>query len=696
MSERLEPVRKVKSAVNSTKTESVLGVSQFQDNRPEASSLMQLQTMANGSQQVQHTTQLQATANQSVQTTVVQPKKNNTGLPDNLKSGIENLSGMSMDDVKVHRNSDKPAQLNAHAYAQGSEIHLASGQEKHLPHEAWHVVQQKQGRVKPTMQMKGNPSTALKAGVNVNDDAGLEKEADVMGGKAMAMSPENFEGSEVIQNKNDVNSNNDGAIQLAGDKVAFDKEESDDKETIRLQVIIKETIDKHKQSKKKYKDTIENEKDEGISKVPKVKIPDKADKTEREELLEQEKEPKRKILKTFVKKYDKSGWQVKLLKNEIKASTKALVKFGSKKGDEIPIIMIKGNKKIYTIFFGDKRFTAKPVDLSDKSLKNAVSIKKGTNKEYVQDARNVFIPRFASRGCSLDQLGSLFRIGSLKPRNPKDTIGKAQHNKYDFGERGPKDKMTQREKEFVQLRDGSGPDQRFLSITHAKASRKIFGNHGDVFTSEAVVKIDLAKIPKGMIFNQHMDVSRKGMIGLKNKERDYSSVQKEYETAVYSVIKNRETLLFELPSSAIMSVDVTGEKTMTPYQARRRYDRSFEFQELEKEKKEREEKLMQQRKLAQKLKSKKERLEKEKVQSEKREQSGEEAKKLTKLVNVYIKKMKGGLKKKAGLTKEVEEYFETELESLIDFAAEQEDLSLTDKPDIAMIKVLVKYATDEM
>ncbi len=65
---------------------------------------------------------------------------------DNLKSGIENLSGFSMDDVKIHRHSDKPAQLNAHAYAQGTDIHVASGQEQHLPHEAWHVVQQKQGR----------------------------------------------------------------------------------------------------------------------------------------------------------------------------------------------------------------------------------------------------------------------------------------------------------------------------------------------------------------------------------------------------------------------------------------------------------------------------------------------------------------------------------------------------------------------
>jgi len=79
-------------------------------------------------------------------------KKNKTGLKDDLKSGIENLSGFSMDDVKAHHNSGKPAQLQAHAYAQVTDIHLASGQEKHLPNEAWFIVQQEQGRAKPTVK----------------------------------------------------------------------------------------------------------------------------------------------------------------------------------------------------------------------------------------------------------------------------------------------------------------------------------------------------------------------------------------------------------------------------------------------------------------------------------------------------------------------------------------------------------------
>ena len=93
---------------------------------------------------------------------------NETGMPDHIKAGVESLSGMDLSDVRIHRNSNKPAELNALAYAQGNHIHLGPGQEQHLPHEAWHVVQQRQGRVRETLQM---------AGVGVNDDAGLEREA---------------------------------------------------------------------------------------------------------------------------------------------------------------------------------------------------------------------------------------------------------------------------------------------------------------------------------------------------------------------------------------------------------------------------------------------------------------------------------------------------------------------------------------
>ncbi|HWQ49924.1 MAG TPA: DUF4157 domain-containing protein [Methanosarcina sp.] len=110
-------------------------------------------------------------------------RENNTGIPDNLKAGVESLSGMDMSNVRVHYNSDKPAEVGALAYTQGTDIHVAQGQEKHLPHEAWHVVQQAQGRVQATMQLKG---------VQINDDNGLEQETDAMGERAFTSGQDVF------------------------------------------------------------------------------------------------------------------------------------------------------------------------------------------------------------------------------------------------------------------------------------------------------------------------------------------------------------------------------------------------------------------------------------------------------------------------------------------------------------------------
>jgi hypothetical protein len=141
---------------------------------PRSRSLMQLRAVLDGSPRIQSQLALQRAMNDTAPT---QKKPNATGLPDRLKDGVEQLSGLALDDVRVHYNSAKPAAVQAHAYAQGTDIHVAPGQGKHLPHEAWHVVQQKQGRVKPTLQLKG---------VAINDDGGLEREADAMGVRALA------------------------------------------------------------------------------------------------------------------------------------------------------------------------------------------------------------------------------------------------------------------------------------------------------------------------------------------------------------------------------------------------------------------------------------------------------------------------------------------------------------------------------
>ncbi len=129
---------------------------------------------------------------------------NKTGLPAQLKSGMENLSGKNLDHVRVHYNSSKPALVQAHAYAQGSHIHLASGQEKHLPHELGHVIQQMDGRV---------PAISSVGGTALNDNPALENEATAMGERALSLSQDKSKNNHVSQAKSVHKNNNNEPIQ---------------------------------------------------------------------------------------------------------------------------------------------------------------------------------------------------------------------------------------------------------------------------------------------------------------------------------------------------------------------------------------------------------------------------------------------------------------------------------------------------
>jgi hypothetical protein len=88
---------------------------------------------------------------------------------------MERAFGAGVGDVQTSSGAGAPA-MGAAAYAQGESLNLGAGGASHLPHEAWHVTQQRQGRVQPTTQVNG---------AAINDDAGLEREADVMGSRAL-------------------------------------------------------------------------------------------------------------------------------------------------------------------------------------------------------------------------------------------------------------------------------------------------------------------------------------------------------------------------------------------------------------------------------------------------------------------------------------------------------------------------------
>ena len=112
----------------------------------------------------------------------LQAKRGGQPMPDGIRTKMEKAFNTDFADVKVHEGSEAPA-VGALAYTQQNHIHFAPGQFKPetsagqalLGHELAHVLQQRQGRVKPTTQVNGVP---------VNDDPALEQEADRLGLKA--------------------------------------------------------------------------------------------------------------------------------------------------------------------------------------------------------------------------------------------------------------------------------------------------------------------------------------------------------------------------------------------------------------------------------------------------------------------------------------------------------------------------------
>lgn len=111
--------------------------------------------------------------------------RQNPNLPQDLQANMENSFGQDFSGVGIHRNSQQAQRLNALAYTQGESIHFAPGEfnphsergRNLIGHEFAHVVQQRSGVVQPT--------AVLGKGLALNDNQGLENEANNLGKKAV-------------------------------------------------------------------------------------------------------------------------------------------------------------------------------------------------------------------------------------------------------------------------------------------------------------------------------------------------------------------------------------------------------------------------------------------------------------------------------------------------------------------------------
>lgn len=101
---------------------------------------------------------------------------NLTGIPTQMKLDFEQHSGLSFDDVRVHYGSEKPERVQALAYTQGTDVYLGPGQERCLPHELGHIIQQKSRAIPVTQQWNGLP---------FNADPAMEAQADAFASGAL-------------------------------------------------------------------------------------------------------------------------------------------------------------------------------------------------------------------------------------------------------------------------------------------------------------------------------------------------------------------------------------------------------------------------------------------------------------------------------------------------------------------------------
>jgi hypothetical protein len=110
-----------------------------------------------------------------------------SALPRLVLGKMEAAFGTDFSAVRIHEGARAP-RAGALAYTTGHDIHFAPGRydpashagQELLGHELAHVVQQREGRVSATGQA---------AGLAINDDEGLEREADELGARAARGEP---------------------------------------------------------------------------------------------------------------------------------------------------------------------------------------------------------------------------------------------------------------------------------------------------------------------------------------------------------------------------------------------------------------------------------------------------------------------------------------------------------------------------
>jgi hypothetical protein len=470
---------------------------------------------------------------------------NRTGLPDRLKGGIEALSGISMEGVKVHYNSPEPGRLQAHAYTQGVDIHVAPGQERHLPHEAWHALQQKQGRVRATQQLKG--------GLPLNDDAGLEREADLMGAKAAGL--DHSAAAPARLSPRPVAGASAAVQRVGGQKFGLER-------TGGATDIVNQGIAALKRVQAAYKAAVKLAKDTATQQFEAGDKGNIARQTQYTQAL-------------AAAEMSPEGLLGKLATEPGLTHAGDVISF---QGTEIA--QIKRGADSYTVSAQATHDTA--------AIYKRHTLDGPSDKEFV-DVGGAKLRRYAYRGITPEERAAYKSNAPLKP-DKADKASAAKKRSHDPSGVAKKTKPKESDltwlknksgmalpqvpndpevQSFLQIRKGVG---KFLSAT--STAKQIASNQGEAFTGFGNVKIDLAKVPAANIMHHYKRApfaSADLMTKLGNPH-DGARLTNEAQRGNESVTRNRELVMTQIPRAAVASLTESPARITYEQAFKARYD----------------------------------------------------------------------------------------------------------------------------
>ncbi|WP_224243148.1 eCIS core domain-containing protein [Hyalangium gracile] len=488
-------------------------------------------------------------------TTADRPREPGQKLPPTVQARMEAAFGTSFSSVRIHQGREAET-AGALAYTCGTDIHFAPGLyqphsqhgQRLLGHELAHIVQQSQGRVRATGEVEGLP---------LNEDSSLEREADVLGGRAARGEPALMEGAPPAHVASAPAAQRAVIQRVGGLKIGFKKAEGLNQEGEQAVEVLQRLIDNYKAHLRARKQAAKRNYDDAVARLPRgATVPDR-------------------VRQDYVRVLREAELTEETLRRELPG-------YGfTFNGDELQYQTVP----IATLLHGDALYELKDAD-DEEALVNPVyrkhTLRGPSDTEYIKTDQG-YLRREVSRGILPREAYELDRgYKDIKPliHDPRERLqehrgyfyNESSHEHEPRRERNREGNHVETDLEWLNRRLGTQldtiPEELLPFLQERKGATKLFSatsttkqvtsNHGADFAKFGTVTIDLAKVPREHILHQYNDprpdLEKWGLQDFQARSRlPYHRQNFHFEARVASEtsLRNREVHLAQYPSSAV-------------------------------------------------------------------------------------------------------------------------------------------------